>query len=172
MLKFTRGRARGGAEHTGRTRTAPALPWSRCGDAHLLGHVHGRYSAQGLGALLQRREDGLRVYIQLLRVLLSERRAHIAPVIVEHRFEILLRGDKQLRPIPLPISLPSPLLLRGRCADQVEQRAEDAERTKDEAARRRAMEERLRIARELHDSLTHSISVIQVQAGVAKEYRQ
>lgn len=50
---------------------------------------------------------------------------------------------------------------------QVEQRAADAERTREEAALRRAGEERLRIARELHDSLTHSISIIKVQAGVA-----
>src|ERR1700678_4611325 len=50
---------------------------------------------------------------------------------------------------------------------EVEQRAEEAERTRDEVARRRAVEERLRIARELHDSLTHSISVICVQSGVA-----
>ncbi|WP_411081384.1 sensor histidine kinase [Streptomyces sp. cmx-18-6] len=50
---------------------------------------------------------------------------------------------------------------------QTEQRALDAERTKEEAALRRAGEERLRIARELHDSLTHSISIVKLQAGVA-----
>jgi signal transduction histidine kinase len=50
---------------------------------------------------------------------------------------------------------------------EAEQRAIEAERGRDEAARRQAVEERLHIARELHDSLTHSISVIRVQASVA-----
>ncbi|EHR49437.1 signal transduction histidine kinase [Saccharomonospora marina XMU15] len=50
---------------------------------------------------------------------------------------------------------------------QAEQRAAEALRTREEVARRRAEEERVRIARELHDSLTHQISIVKLQAGVA-----
>ncbi|QES06971.1 sensor histidine kinase [Streptomyces venezuelae] len=55
----------------------------------------------------------------------------------------------------------------GEALRQAEQRADEAERTREEAARRRADEERLHIARELHDSLTHQISVIKVQSEAA-----
>jgi signal transduction histidine kinase len=47
------------------------------------------------------------------------------------------------------------------------ERVNEAARMHAEEARRRASEERLRIARELHDVLAHNISLINVQAGVA-----
>lgn len=49
----------------------------------------------------------------------------------------------------------------------VTRRAEVAERTREQEARRRVAEERLRIARELHDITAHSLATISLQSGVA-----
>ncbi len=50
---------------------------------------------------------------------------------------------------------------------EVERRAAAAERMAEEEARRRVDEERLRIARELHDITAHSLSIVAVQSGAA-----
>ncbi|MFC3999445.1 sensor histidine kinase [Nocardiopsis sediminis] len=47
------------------------------------------------------------------------------------------------------------------------ERAEEAARTREEAIRRRAADERVRLAREVHDTVAHNISQINVQAGSA-----
>jgi signal transduction histidine kinase len=46
------------------------------------------------------------------------------------------------------------------------ERAAELERAREELARRAVVEERLRIARELHDVVAHSMSIIAVQSGV------
>ncbi|MEU8660069.1 sensor histidine kinase [Actinoplanes philippinensis] len=50
---------------------------------------------------------------------------------------------------------------------EVTERARQAESSREEEARRRVMDERLRIARELHDVVAHHITVISVHAGAA-----
>lgn len=49
----------------------------------------------------------------------------------------------------------------------LEDRARHLAETREEEARRRVAEERLRIARDLHDSVAHSMATINVQSGVA-----
>jgi signal transduction histidine kinase len=58
--------------------------------------------------------------------------------------------------------------VRGRRAERaaLEERARHLAETREEEARRRVAEERVRIARDLHDSVAHSMASISVQAGV------
>jgi signal transduction histidine kinase len=58
--------------------------------------------------------------------------------------------------------------LRSAQLRTVEARAEFAERTREEEARRRVAEERLRIARDVHDVVGHSLATIALQARVAE----
>jgi signal transduction histidine kinase len=60
--------------------------------------------------------------------------------------------------------------LRRQAAEQ-EQRAARAERQKQEAIERAAAEERARIARELHDVISHDVSLMVLQASVERHVR-
>ncbi len=56
---------------------------------------------------------------------------------------------------------------RREFAVAMTERAERAERNRDDEARRRVAEDRVRIARDLHDVVAHQIAVISLNAGVA-----
>src|SRR5262245_51508664 len=56
---------------------------------------------------------------------------------------------------------------RRSALDELQERAYYLERTREEEARRRIAEDRLSIARDLHDSVAHAMATINVQAGAA-----
>jgi signal transduction histidine kinase len=60
------------------------------------------------------------------------------------------------------------MLLVRRILGDRERRTEFAERERDLAAREAVVEERARIARELHDAIAHNVSMIVVQAGAER----
>jgi signal transduction histidine kinase len=60
------------------------------------------------------------------------------------------------------------ILLVRRVLGDRERRAQLAERERDLAAREAVVEERARIARELHDAIAHNVSMMVVQAGAER----
>ncbi|WEV25403.1 sensor histidine kinase [Streptomyces sp. 71268] len=67
----------------------------------------------------------------------------------------------------LPVSLGGGSRFRRAYLESVKARAAHAERTREEEARLRVAEERMRIARELHDAIAHHMAVAHAQAGTA-----
>jgi signal transduction histidine kinase len=67
----------------------------------------------------------------------------------------------------IPIAWGTAARLRADYLEAVHARAEIAERTREEEARHRVAEERLRIARELHDVVAHHLALANAQAGTA-----
>ena len=73
---------------------------------------------------------------------------------------------KNLGLVVLPLALGVATHDRRRYTAALVERAEAAERTREEEALRRVGEERLRIARDVHDVVAHAMVAINVQAGV------
>ncbi|WP_020132870.1 sensor histidine kinase [Streptomyces sp. 303MFCol5.2] len=70
----------------------------------------------------------------------------------------------------LPTALGTVTRLRAACLDAVQARAEHAERTREEETRRRVTEERMRIARDLHDVVAHHLVLAGLQAGAVARH--
>ncbi|MEH0423083.1 sensor histidine kinase [Streptomyces sp. B21-083] len=67
----------------------------------------------------------------------------------------------------LPAAVGDGVRSRRAYVAAVEERAEHAERTREQEAQQRVAAERVRIARDLHDIVAHHIALINAQAGVA-----
>jgi signal transduction histidine kinase len=74
---------------------------------------------------------------------------------------------RNMAPLLLGFATGEAIWYRRAVLAEAQERAHLAEVTRDEEARLRVQGERIRIARELHDIVGHSLSIINVQAGAA-----
>jgi signal transduction histidine kinase len=84
----------------------------------------------------------------------------------DHRTLLDAEIPKNLAFVAVPLLVGTAVRNRRDYLAEVIERAETAERTREEEARRRVGEERLRIARDVHDVVAHAMVAINVQAGV------
>jgi signal transduction histidine kinase len=76
---------------------------------------------------------------------------------------------QQIAVIAFAAALGAAMQSRRAYIAAITERALRAEQTRDSEARRQVAEERLRIARDLHDAVAHQIAVINLHAGVASQ---
>lgn len=98
--------------------------------------------------------------------------AFTAPTLAGLRFSATLESTGMMANLIVTFSLAAVggvfgFLLAGRATVRA-QLAQEKEISAEEQARRQLVEERARIARELHDVVAHSMSIIQVQASTAR----
>ncbi|WP_330286182.1 sensor histidine kinase [Streptomyces sp. NBC_00576] len=80
---------------------------------------------------------------------------------------LVLKTIAPIAYVLLPVATGSARRMRHAYLDAVHARADHAERTREEEARHRVTEERMRIARELHDVVAHHLALANAQATTA-----
>ncbi|TDB74220.1 sensor histidine kinase [Micromonospora sp. KC721] len=97
----------------------------------------------------------------------------VAALLFSQLLPSTLRSTVSNEAVPFVVLIPIAIAADGlrrwrRRADEERARTAALERERDEAERRAVEQERARIARELHDVVTHNVSMMVIQAGAAR----